>query len=95
MWVIPWQPRDRNAPRIAETLSLKESVSEPTVVFGCGGSVLRYRVRGLCRVQGKLGQSNLFWIQEGAWLGPSRLFRVQGDAWPEPFVLGSGRGPSS
>ena len=43
--------RDRNAPRIAETQHPQESsASEPTDGFGCGGSVLGYRVTGLFRV---------------------------------------------
>ena len=89
--VIAWQSRDRNARRIAQTLCLQESISEPTDGFGCGGSVLGYRVRGLFKVQGEawpesfvldlvrgLGRAICFEFR--ATLGLSSLFWAHGRA---------------
>ena len=63
--------------------------------FGCCGSVLvGYSVRDLLTVQGEAGPIHIVFGSRKR-LGPNRSFRVKGDSWPEPFVLGSGRGPSA
>ena len=73
----------------------QESVSEPTDSFGCGGSVLGYRVRASCRVQGEAwpeslvldpgrGTGRAICFQFRAMLGQNRLFGLR--ARPECLV---------